>query len=219
MADTAFVAGATSKIVTVEAIVISTGLPYTSGAYNTSGISATYTRLGSTPTTLTLVTATAGTYTSSGFVHRGKGVYEIGAPTAALAAGADAVEFAVDGITDVLFRPCRVELTGQDPRAARSDSNVTYWNGNAVATPNTNGVPKVDVTHILGTAGATTELSAIPSATASFWDRISFLFMRGRNKMTQTSSTTTLYKDDGTTSVGTSTVSDDGTTFTRGKAS
>lgn len=42
-----------------------------SGAYNTSGISATYTRLGSTPTTLTLVTATAGTYTSSGGKMRG----------------------------------------------------------------------------------------------------------------------------------------------------
>lgn len=118
MADTTFAAGATSKIVTVEAIVISTGLPYTAGAFNTATISATYTRLGSTPTTLTLVTATAGTYTSSGFVHRGKGVYEIGAPTAALAAGADAVEFAVDGIADVLFRGCRVELTGSDPRAA-----------------------------------------------------------------------------------------------------
>jgi hypothetical protein len=125
MADTTFAAGSTSKIVTVEAITISTGLPYTAGAFNTATISATYTRLGSTPTTITLVTATAGTYTSSGFVHRGKGVYEIGAPTAALAAGADAVEFAVDGIADVLFRGCRVELTASDPRAAAlTDSSI-----------------------------------------------------------------------------------------------
>jgi hypothetical protein len=118
MADTTYQAGATSKIVTVEAIVISTGLPYTAGVFNTATISATYTRDGATPTTITLVTATAGTYTSSGFVHRGKGVYEIGAPTAALASGADGVQFAVDGIADVLFRGCRVELTGSDPRAA-----------------------------------------------------------------------------------------------------
>jgi len=136
MADTTHQAGATSKIVTVEAIVISTGLPYTAGAFNTATISATYTRDGAAPTTITLVTATAGTYTSSGFVHRGKGVYEIGAPTAALASGADGVEFAVDGIADVLFRPCRVELTGSDPRAATLtepiDANITQINGTAI---------------------------------------------------------------------------------------
>ena len=128
MADTAFLAGATSKIVTVEAIVISTGLPYTAGVFNTSGISATYTRLGSTATTITLVTATAGTYTSSGFVHRGKGVYEIGSPTAALAAGADAVDFAVDGIADVLFRGCRVELMGANPRSTTLDADAKKIN-------------------------------------------------------------------------------------------
>lgn len=118
MADTTYVVDAINKIVTVEAIVISTGLPYTAGVFNTATISATYTRDGATPTTITLVTATAGTYTSSGFVHRGKGVYEIGVPTAALASGVDGVEFAVDGIADVLFRGCRVELTASDPRAA-----------------------------------------------------------------------------------------------------
>ena len=139
MADTAFLAGATSKIVTVEAIVISTGLPYTAGVFNTSGISATYTRLGSTATTITLVTATAGTYTSSGFVHRGKGVYEIGAPTAALAAGADAVDFAVDGIADVLFRGCRVELMGANPRSATADANVTKINNTTVIGSGTSG--------------------------------------------------------------------------------
>jgi hypothetical protein len=118
MADTTFAAGSTSKIVTVEAITISTGLPYTAGAFNTATISATYTRLGATPTTITLVTATAGTYTSSGFVHRGKGVYELGIPNAALASGADMVDVAVDGIADVLFRGCRIELVGSDPRTA-----------------------------------------------------------------------------------------------------
>lgn len=139
MADTAFLAGATSKIVTVEAIVISTGLPYTAGAFNTATISATYTRLGSTPTTLTLVTATSGTYTSSGFVHRGKGVYEIGAPTAALAAGVDSVDFAVDGIADVLFRGCRVELMGGDPRSATLDADVKKMNGTTVLGNGTSG--------------------------------------------------------------------------------
>jgi hypothetical protein len=139
MADTAFAAGATSKIVTVEAITISTGLPYTAAIHNTATIAATYTRLGSTPTTITLVTATAGTYTSSGFVHRGKGVYEIGAPTAALAAGADAVDFAVDGIADTLFRGARVELMGANPRSATTDANVTKINSVTVIGAGTSG--------------------------------------------------------------------------------
>ena len=155
---------------------------------------------------------------SSGGIKEWRLSYRLDIPNAALDTAGKLEVVGTDTAGNVyVFEDILVSL--YDPDAARSDSNVTYWNGNAVATPNTNGVPKVDVTHILGTAGATTELSAIPSATASFWDRISFLFMRGRNKMTQTSSTTTLYKDDGTTSVGTSTVSDDGTTFTRGKAS
>jgi hypothetical protein len=38
-----------------------------------------------------------------------------------------------------------------------------------------------------------------------------------RNKITNTVSTMTLYADDNTTSVAASTVSDDGTTATRGK--
>lgn len=124
--DTSYIAGATSKIVRVKAITISTGLPYTAGAYNTATIAATYTRDGAAATTITLVTATAGTYTSSGFVHAGKGVYEIGAPTAALASGADGVIFSVDGIADVLFSNTRVELLGVDPRSATPpDVNVT----------------------------------------------------------------------------------------------
>jgi hypothetical protein len=72
-------------------------------------------------------------------VHRGKGVYEIGAPTAALAVGADSVDFAVDGIADVLFRGCRVELMGANPRSATADANVTKFNGVTVVGAGTSG--------------------------------------------------------------------------------
>lgn len=44
---------------------------------------------------------------------------------------------------------------------------------------------------------------------------LSYLLALSRNKMTQTSSTTTLYRNDGTTVQGTAAVSDNGTTFTR----
>jgi hypothetical protein len=202
MANTAFAAGSTSKIVTVKAIVISTGLPYTAGAYNTATISATYTRLGSTPTTITLVTATAGTYTSSGFVHRGKGVYEIGAPTAALASGVDAVDFAVDGIADVLFTETRVELPTSDPRAA------------ALSAADVNA----EVVDVIRT-DTVAELTAPPAANAALSAKINWLFMKARNVITQTATTQLVKADDGTTTVGTSTVSDNGTTATRGEFS
>jgi hypothetical protein len=202
MANTAFAAGSTSKIVTVKAIVISTGLPYTAGAHNTATISATYTRLGATPTTITLVTATAGTYTSSGFVHRGKGVYEIGAPTAALASGVDAVDFAVDGIADVLFTETRVELPTSDPRAA------------ALSAADVNA----EVVDVIRT-DTVAELTAPPAANAALSAKINWLFMKARNVITQTATTQLVKADDGTTTVGTSTVSDNGTVATRGEFS
>lgn len=156
--NTTHVAGATSKIITLYARVISTGLPYTAGVYNTSGISASYKRDGAAATALTLVTATAGTYTSSGFVHAGKGAYEIGAPTLSLATGVDGVEFMVDGISDVAFIPVRVELVGVDPRStAAVSADVTKWSGTNVASPATAGHPVVTL--------KTTEVTTVANAT------------------------------------------------------
>jgi hypothetical protein len=64
-----------------------------------------------------------------------------------------------------------------------------------------------------------TELSAVPGVTASTLDALRWLFILARNKITQTSTTQTLRNDADGATVGTSTVSDDGTTFTRGKFS
>ena len=61
------------------------------------------------------------------------------------------------------------------------------------------------------------ELSAIPGANSTILERISLLFMLARNKMTQTSTLQTLFADDGTTAIGTASVSDNGTTFTKGE--
>lgn len=64
---------------------------------------------------------------------------------------------------------------------------------------------------------AMTELSAVPGVTASLRDAIRWLFLLARNKITQTSTTQTLRNDADSANVGTSTVSDDGSTFTRGE--
>lgn len=61
------------------------------------------------------------------------------------------------------------------------------------------------------------EPSAVPAATSTIKDKLNWLFALARNKMTQTSTTSTLRNDGDSGNVGTSTVSDDGTTATRGK--
>lgn len=62
-----------------------------------------------------------------------------------------------------------------------------------------------------------TELSAIPSTTGTLRTFLQFVFQYFRNKRTVTTTVETLFKEDASTSLGTATVSDDGTTFTKGE--
>ena len=68
-------------------------------------------------------------------------------------------------------------------------------------------------------AKALSDIASVPAMTASALSGLNWLFALARNKRTQTATTETVYKDDGSTSLATSTKSDDGTTFTRGKYS
>jgi len=61
------------------------------------------------------------------------------------------------------------------------------------------------------------ELAAVPAATSSIKDMLKWVFMLARNKKTQTATTSTLRNDADSGNIGTSTVSDDGTTFTSGE--
>lgn len=65
--------------------------------------------------------------------------------------------------------------------------------------------------------GSLTAPSAVPAAAPTLFDAIAWLFTLGRNKITQTATTQLLRNDADSATIGTSTVSDDGTTFTRGK--
>lgn len=62
-----------------------------------------------------------------------------------------------------------------------------------------------------------TELTSCPAATASFKTMVQYLYMLGRNKLTQTATTGTLFRDDGSTSLCTYTDSDAAGTTTRGE--
>jgi hypothetical protein len=67
---------------------------------------------------------------------------------------------------------------------------------------------------------AITELSGAPAFGAGGMgveEALSWLVAQMRNKVTQTGSTTTLFKDDGSTTLSTSALTDDNTTLTRGE--
>ena len=61
------------------------------------------------------------------------------------------------------------------------------------------------------------ELASVPGASPTVIQMLQWAYQMMRFKITQTSTTGTLFKADSSTSLGTNTVSDDGTTFTRGK--
>ena len=71
------------------------------------------------------------------------------------------------------------------------------------------------VTEIWGKA--MTELSAAPAVTGTVLQALEWIFLLARNKLTQTATTQTLRNDADNANLSTSTVSDDGTTFTRGE--
>lgn len=90
--------------------------------------------------------------------------------------------------------------------------------GNVVGNVNGNVVGNVGSVLDIST-NATTELTSVPSSTATPLKMIQWLYMRARNRNTQTSGTLIVKANDDATTVGTSTVSDDGTTAVRGKFS
>lgn len=63
------------------------------------------------------------------------------------------------------------------------------------------------------------EPSAVPAATSSIKDKLNWLFVLARNKLTQTATTQLVRNDADAATVGTATVSDDATTAIRGKFS
>lgn len=102
-------------------------------------------------------------------------------------------------------------LTAYDPPTkAELDSGLAALNDLSAAEVNAEVVDALNV-------DTYAEPSSVPAATASLAAKIGWLMKLGRNKLTQNSSTQTLYADDGTTADNTATVADDGTTFSRGE--
>ena len=63
------------------------------------------------------------------------------------------------------------------------------------------------------------EPGSVPAATSSIKDKLNWLFMLARNARTTTATTDAVRNDANSANVATSTLNDDGTTFTRGEYS
>lgn len=91
--------------------------------YNSSGMTAYYRREGqASATAIALVTATVGTFTSSGFKEvdatNQPGHYEIGLPNAAIAAGAKWVDLCLKGASGMVQYSERIQLSAFDLQTA-----------------------------------------------------------------------------------------------------
>ena len=82
-----------------------------------------------------------------------------------------------------------------------------------------NDISTGDVTTSVNTAldAGNTELGSVPNTSGSIRTMIQWNFTYGRNKKTVTSTTESLFKEDGTSVLGTAALTDDGTTFTKGE--
>lgn len=89
---------------------------------------------------------------------------------------------------------------------------LTYGNSNSYYGASV----KADVVAALST-DTYAELSAVPGSTPTIVQMLQWVYQLMKFKLTQTATTATTFKDNGSTTLGTSTTSDDGTTFTRGE--
>lgn len=168
----------TSKRITIKILDASTGLGVTGLVYNSSGLVWAYRREdagNAGGTSVTLATATLGTWASGGFKEtdatKHPGHYEIGLPDAALVAGASWVVMTLQGVTNMAPVELEIQLvdtvsrnrafsfsfpmfdssnalkTGETITATRSIDNAAFAScANSVSEIGTTGVYKIDLT-------------------------------------------------------------------------
>jgi hypothetical protein len=222
-------AGTTSHILEIflQDSSKTTGDGLTGLLFSTAGLTCYYKRnrdTASVAVTLADIT-TLGTYASGGLkavdgTHM-PGVMEFHPPDAALAAGSGTVTFFFQGATNLAQTPQEVELTATDNQDAVRGGMTALPNVNAGAS---GGLPTGDASGRV--TGAANLLDAIavtdpgaPASHTTLSKRVNALWRAIYGKATMTATQQKWYADDGSTVNATSSVSDDGTTQTRGAAS
>lgn len=191
--------GSTSKMIDIfiQDTSQTDGSGLTGLAYNTGSLTAYYYRNGAgSAVQISLVTATLGTFASGGFVvidgTNMPGNYQLGVPNAALASGADSVLIVLKGATNMAQVEIEIQLDNDPATIVQTGVDAAL-------------------------DAANTELASVPSAgTATLRKAIQWLYSLARHKVTETDTTRTVMKADGSTTLATSTISDNGTTLTKG---
>jgi hypothetical protein len=231
--------GTTGKLVRVfiQDTTRTDGSGLTGLVYNSGGLSAYYTREGDSGSTqITLASAMAGTWTSGGFVAVDganlPGIYELGLPNAALGTG-NSVVVMLWGAANMAPLVLEIELTGVDNQDAtafgvnRLDVAVSSRQAGAAAVilpasppagyPVADGSGRVNLAPTGLDAVNITDISGDADARSTLPKMLRAIFNRLYNNVTQTASQQKVYNDAGT-AVATMSVSDDGTTATKGKS-
>lgn len=173
------------------------------------------------------------------------GWYQFCPPNAALASGAKSCAFHLQSGGNMAPLPIEVQLSAVNPDSATNfetsvpsvagavgsvtgnvGGNVVGSVGSVVgltasnldATVSSRATPAQVATQVDTVINTNTksELAAVPASNASIGDKITFIEMKIRNAETQNATQATIANTSGTV-IGTAPVSDDGTTFTKGK--
>lgn len=147
---TEYLRGTTSLIVFVRALDTTSviGGGKTGLAWNTSGIAASYVRnKAASATAITLATMTLGTWSTGGLVEvdaaKQPGLYALGVPNAALAAGDGSTELVIQiyGVSGAFFPPTQISLKAVDTQDTVRQGLTALPNAAAGAS---GGVPVLD---------------------------------------------------------------------------
>jgi len=225
---------------TVDVYIETTGMQGKTGlVYNTAGLKCYYRRppTGSA-TAVTLATQTVGgAYSSGGFVEidatNMPGLYRFDVPSAAFAFASGVYEVSIEfsGIASTSPVILNVQLTGIDPFDSLRGGLTALPNAVAEAAGGlyTRGSGTGQITHVNAAQVKTEVVNALnvdtyaepgqnaPASTISLAAKINYLYKAWRNLSTQTASEYALYADNDTTKDQKAAVSDNGTTFDRGK--
>ena len=176
-------------------------------AYDGTGYGDGATQTGCTTTTVVL--ASGSSSTTDYYVR--KSITMLDGP----AAGLDSIITAYNGTTKAATVSPAFTVS---PTAGGGDKYVI---GNAQSYTAALGTQaKADVNaEVLDvlTVDTNAELSALPGSSPTILQKLQYVYEYLRNKMTQTSTTQTLYKNDSSTPLGTASTSDDGTTMTKNR--
>jgi hypothetical protein len=115
--------------------------------------------------------------------------------------------------------PTTAQIWAETTRLLTAGTNIVLAKGVGVTGFNDLSSAQVNAEMLDVLATDTFAEVTVPSATASIKDMIHYTFSRVRNKTTQTATTLTVRNDADSGNLGTATVSDDGTTFTKGEDS